>query len=97
MSDLLNLRTLRASPAVPELALPPRGWESQAVGIVHLGIGAFHRAHQAVYTQDAFALTGDDRWAISGVTQRSSEVKTQLGPQDCLYGVMERVQTDGRN
>ncbi len=86
MSDLLNLRTLRASPAVPELALPPRGWESQAVGIVHLGIGAFHRAHQAVYTQDAFALTGDDRWAISGVTQRSSEVKTQ---QDCLYGVME--------
>ena len=28
------------------------------IGIVHLGIGAFHRAHQAIYTDDAIACAG---------------------------------------
>lgn len=54
------------------------------VGIVHLGIGAFHRAHQAVYTQ----LAGD--WGICGVTQRSATVAEQLRPQQGLYSVLER-------
>jgi fructuronate reductase len=57
-----------------------------AVGIVHLGIGAFHRAHQAVYTDQA---DGDGRWGICGVTQRSRTVVDQLAPQDGLYGVLE--------
>ena len=43
-----------------------------AVGIVHLGIGAFHRAHQAVYTERAAIATGDTSWGILGVTQRSA-------------------------
>lgn len=53
--------------------------------IVHLGIGAFHRAHQAVYTQDA----GDD-WRITGVSLRSPQVRDTLNPQDGLYTVTER-------
>ena len=36
------------------------------VGIVHLGIGAFHRAHQAVFTEDAAAAIGSDEWASPG-------------------------------
>ncbi|GAA0362313.1 mannitol dehydrogenase family protein [Actinoallomurus spadix] len=56
-----------------------------SVGIVHLGIGAFHRAHQAVYTEDA-----GDGWGICGITQRSATVVEQLGPQDGLYSVLER-------
>lgn len=60
-----------------------------APGIVHLGIGAFHRAHQAVYTERAAALAGDDRWGIVGVTQRSASVRDQLVPQQGLYGVLE--------
>jgi fructuronate reductase len=56
-----------------------------SVGIVHLGIGAFHRAHQAVYTEDA-----GDGWGICGITQRSATVARQLGPQDGLYSVLER-------
>jgi fructuronate reductase len=55
------------------------------VGIVHLGIGAFHRAHQAVYTEDA-----GDGWGICGITQRSAAVVERLGPQDGLYSVLER-------
>jgi fructuronate reductase len=56
---------------------------------VHLGIGAFHRAHQAVYTEEAIAQAGGD-WGICGVTQRSRDVVDVLAPQDCLYSVAVR-------
>jgi fructuronate reductase len=71
-------------------ALPPPRSRDDRVGIVHLGIGAFHRAHQAVFTEDAAVATGEDGWGICGVTQRSAAVLEQLRPQDCLYGVLER-------
>lgn len=58
----------------------------QAAGIVHIGIGAFHRAHQAVYTDDAMRA-GDRDWAIIGVSLRSADVAAQLNPQDGLYTV----------
>ena len=56
------------------------------VGIAHLGIGAFHRAHQAVYTEDAA-----DGWGICGISQRSPDVIDRLAPQDGLYGVLVRA------
>jgi fructuronate reductase len=59
-----------------------------AVGIVHLGIGAFHRAHQAVYTERAAIATGDTAWGILGVTQRSATVREQLRPQGGVYAVL---------
>lgn len=62
---------------------------AQACGIVHLGIGAFHRAHQAWYTELAMAV-GDRDWAITGVSLRSPAVAEQLNPQDGLYTVTER-------
>ena len=43
------------------------------VGIVHLGFGAFHRAHQAVYLDDYMEKTGDLRWGICAVNLRSAE------------------------
>lgn len=59
---------------------------AQASGIVHLGIGAFHRAHQAWYTEQA--LRGGDRdWLITGVSLRSDTVARQMNPQDGLYTV----------
>jgi fructuronate reductase len=58
--------------------------------MVHLGIGAFHRAHQAVYTEDAALATGEDHWGICGVTLRSADVADRLRPQDGLYTVVER-------
>ncbi|WP_333825727.1 mannitol dehydrogenase family protein [Pinisolibacter sp.] len=56
-----------------------------ATGIVHLGIGAFHRAHQAVYT-DAI-LAQDPAWGILGVSLRSPDTRDALAPQDGLYTV----------
>jgi fructuronate reductase len=85
----LSRRSLDALGAT-RAALPPPPSLSEDVGIVHLGIGAFHRAHQAVFTEDAAVAAGEDGWGICGVTQRSAAVVEQLRPQDCLYAVLER-------
>lgn len=58
-------------------------------GIVHLGIGAFHRAHQAFYTEAVLNQFGGD-WGIIGCSLRSASVKTQLAEQDGLYTLVER-------
>ncbi len=55
-------------------------------GIVHLGLGAFHRAHQAVFTELAIAAEGGD-WGIIGVSMRKPDVAESLAPQDGLYTV----------
>ena len=43
------------------------------IGIVHLGYGAFHRAHQAIYIDDYMEQTGDLDWGIAAVNLRHSE------------------------
>jgi fructuronate reductase len=62
---------------------------SLADGIVHLGLGAFHRAHQALYTE-ALIERGDLRWGIVGVSLRDPRVACVLTAQDHLYSVTER-------
>ena len=78
----LSLTTLGdvqvARPAFDSAALKP--------GIVHLGIGAFHRAHQAVFTEDAIAAKGGD-WGIIGASLLRPDVPDALTAQDCLYTV----------
>lgn len=61
---------------------------AQGVGIVHFGIGAFHRAHQAWYTDTAMNA-GEQNWMITGVSLRSGDVADQLNPQDGLYTLSE--------
>ncbi|MEP6631960.1 MAG: mannitol dehydrogenase family protein [Lapillicoccus sp.] len=59
--------------------------------IVHLGLGSFHRAHQAVYTQDARAHTGHptDDWRITAVSFRNRDLVTALRAQHGRYTVLE--------
>ena len=59
---------------VGEAALLRTSYDRDAarIGVVHLGVGAFHRAHQAVYFDDMMERTGDLRWAIAGVNLRAS-------------------------
>ena len=57
---------------------------------MHLGLGAFARAHTAVLTENAMRSSGDFGWGITGVTQRSDAVARQLAPQDGLFTVTER-------
>jgi mannitol 2-dehydrogenase len=70
-------------------ALPVPAYERRevSVGIVHLGVGAFHRAHQAMYV-DALMNAGDAMdWGICGVgvLDRDRGMKEALHAQDCLY------------
>ena len=57
---------------------------------MHLGLGAFARAHTAVFTEEAMLASGDLDWGIVGVTQRSDTVARQLAPQNGLFAVAER-------
>ena len=64
-----------------------------ASAIVHLGIGAFHRAHQAMFT-DAVLASGDLAWGIVGAGVIADDMKKALLPQDCLYTLAE-MSADG--
>lgn len=65
------------------------------VGQVHLGVGAFHRAHQAVYSE-ACLSAGDLRWGILGASLRSPQVADQLNPQQGLYSCLVREGCESR-
>jgi len=77
------------TPLPASVQAPGYDRSAQAAGIVHIGIGAFHRAHQAVYTDGAMGA-GDRDWGIIGVSLRSGDVAAQLNPQDGLYTVSTR-------
>ncbi len=64
-------------------------------GVIHLGIGAFHRAQQVLVFDDALR-SGDARWGVLGVSLRSPGVRDQLNPQDGLYSVVVRDGLDER-
>jgi len=53
-------------------------------GIIHFGLGNFHRAHQAVYVEDLLEQ-GETQWGITGISLRSPAMQTDLKPQDYLY------------
>jgi len=74
--------TLASLPA--EVARPGYHRGAVQIGIVHLGIGAFMRAHLAPATEAALAA-GDMRWGISGVSLRQPDTRDALVPQQGLY------------
>ncbi|MDR1265577.1 MAG: mannitol dehydrogenase family protein [Propionibacteriaceae bacterium] len=84
----LGPETLARLSRRPDVDLPAFDPHDLGLGLVHLGLGAFHRAHQAVYTELAAAAGGDRRWGIAGVSPRHRAVKDRLDPQDGLYSVL---------
>ncbi|WP_354064179.1 mannitol dehydrogenase family protein [Devosia sp. 2618] len=70
------------------VAVPNYDRTKVTAGIVHLGIGAFHRAHMAVYVDDL--LKDNPDWAIVGASLRRPDTKEALEPQDGLYTVAVR-------
>jgi len=83
MAARLNAAALASLPS--GIARPGYDRSRLRAGIVHLGIGAFHRAHQAPVTDLALAASGDLRWGIVGVSLRSPATRDALAPQDGLY------------
>lgn len=63
-----------------------------SVRLAHLGLGHFHRAHQAWYTQHANALPGaSDGWGIAAFTGRSPRAAEVLSGQDGVYSLITRA------
>ena len=71
--------------------LPPYDRSKLTPGIVHIGLGNFHRAHMAVYLDDLFALGEGHDWAILGAGVRPTDavMRKALKAQDCLSTVIE--------
>ncbi len=83
----LSNNTLASLPST--IARPAYERGDLTTGIVHLGIGAFHRAHQAILTETAIA-DGDPHWGILGASLRAPDTRDALRPQDWLYTAASR-------
>ncbi|RDE09944.1 mannitol dehydrogenase family protein [Pelagibacterium lacus] len=85
--------------SLPDSVAVPRYTSSDlAAGIVHFGIGNFHRAHQAVYLDELFNLGLDRDWGIVGAGVRANDVgmKQILAAQDYLTTVVEQDASETR-
>lgn len=78
----------------PRVSRPRYDIAGLGVGIVHLGLGNFHRAHQAFYTDLALDEAGGN-WGICGVSLQTPQTGAALGIQDGLYAVA--VKEGGRD
>jgi len=67
--------------------LPTYDRGATRIGIVHIGPGAFHRAHQAYYVDTL--LHSDKRWAISALSLKSTGLRDALSAQQGLYTLLE--------
>ena len=83
----LSAASLAGLPA--RLARPRYDRSRVTPGIVHLGLGAFARAHLAAYTEDALNAGGLE-WGVLGANLNSPDVEDALTPQDCLYTLLAR-------
>ena len=59
----------------------------EKIGVIHLGLGAFHRAHQAVFINQAIQNGHNDMY-IAAVSMRKSDVADSLAKRDCKYAVV---------
>ncbi|OHV84770.1 mannitol dehydrogenase family protein [Rhizobium sp. LCM 4573] len=90
MTVKLSLASLKDAAATA--AVPAYDREKLSAGIVHFGVGNFHRAHQAVYLDDLFNLGKDHDWAIvgAGVLPSDAAMRDKLKAQDFLTSVVEQ-------
>ncbi|MBA2522435.1 MAG: mannitol dehydrogenase family protein [Solirubrobacterales bacterium] len=79
----LGIHAARAAvPTYERKALQP--------GVVHFGVGGFHRAHQAVYLEELAERGISNEWGVTGVSLNHSAMRDSLAPQDWLYTLVER-------
>ena len=90
MTTKLSAHTLPAIAATAAVPQYRRG--DLKAGIVHFGVGNFHRAHQAVYLDDLFATGSDHEWALVGAGVRAADeaMRQKLMAQDWLTTVVEQ-------
>ncbi len=79
-----------------ELVLPSYNIEDCEIGIVHLGVGNFHRAHQAFYINEYLNKNDDHNWGICGINLRSEEKENfnYLKNRNGKY-ILKTISTEG--
>ena len=82
-NDYLAQHSLSLAEA--DVQLPSYKRDDLNIGIVHLGLGAFHRSHQAVFTEQVLNQTNDLQWGICAVAFSNEQLKEQINAQDGLY------------
>ncbi len=89
----LSAATLHALPA--EVQTPAYDRRALIPHTLHIGVGSFHRAHQALYLDDLLAMPDTERWGECGVGVLPSDIRMRdaLAPQDFLYTLAERSAT----
>jgi mannitol-1-phosphate/altronate dehydrogenase len=85
---------------LPEhVAIPDYDRHKIAAGIVHIGVGSFHRAHEALFVDRCLHLPGHDKWGIIGVGLGEGEQKVEkaraIKSQDGLYTLIEYASDGG--
>ena len=85
----LSRETLTALPA--GVAAPAYDRARLSPGILHVGVGNFHRAHLAIYLDDLFAMGKSLDWGIvgAGVRPADGDMRARLEAQDWLSTVVE--------
>lgn len=74
----------------PRVNVPSYDRAALRPGIVHLGVGGFHRSHQAVYLDRLAADGVSGEWGVLGIGLRSGGARAELLRQNCLYSLLER-------
>jgi mannitol 2-dehydrogenase len=96
-SELIPLCAANLSALDPQVARPEYDRSQVSVGIVHFGVGAFHRTHQAMYLDSLMNSGRGLDWGICGVgvLPSDSAMKRVMDAQDCLYTMVVK-HPDGR-
>lgn len=96
--SILKLNEAALSRLPDTIRVPRYDRYSLKNGFVHIGVGGFHRAHQALYLDNYFDQTSDFRWGICGVglLEQDRRMRDALQSQDHLYTLVERAPTDDR-
>lgn len=91
MDELIRVSNATLQDMPPAVARPGYDRSALTPGIVHIGLGNFHRAHQAVYLDRLFGMGLDHDWALIGAGVRAQDVavRDDLAAQDWMTTVVE--------
>ena len=87
-----KLNTANLSQLDPKIQVPRYDRQKVGQAIMHVGVGGFHRAHQALYTDDLLNQDEDSQWGFCGVglLKHDARIRDVMQSQDCLYTLVER-------
>jgi mannitol 2-dehydrogenase len=87
-----KLNTANLSRLDPKIQVPRYDRQKVGQSILHVGVGGFHRAHQALYSDDLLNQGEDAQWGFCGVglLKHDARLRDVMRSQDCLYTLVER-------